>query len=502
MERLLAGRYRLGGDLGAGGTARVVRATDERLGREVAVKLLDSRIAASADPSGRDRFLQECRTLAGFSHPGAVLVFDAGEDDGDLFLVMELVEGTTLAHRLAHAGPMSIAESVRVSSEILSVLAAAHSAGIVHRDVKPANVLLGDGGVVKLADFGIAKRFDDVEESVTATGFVIGTPRYLAPEQAMGETITPATDVYAVGVLLYEMLAGHPPFAGDSAVAIAVAQQASTAPDIRDVRPEVPQAVAAAIAAALARDPAQRPATAAELESALHAAASAADAGRVPTMLMPGGVAVGGADIATRVVPVAGMPQADPTARNGSNPGVPTWALVVVALVVVTLIAAFALGSPSDEQLGSSGSELDALAAAAAAASASVATTVSPTALTTVPPTVPPTEPAVPTEPPAPTQPAVAEVVPGFPVTEDLTTFLEQMERNPALVGASGEELSDMLEAALAERGRKQTELVDVLRFELRNFVEQGEVDPSIAAELDRLLIPLAGRGSDDDDDD
>jgi hypothetical protein len=496
MERLLAGRYRLGDDLGAGGTARVVRATDERLGREVAVKLLDSRIAASADPSGRDRFLQECRTLAGFSHPGAVLVFDAGEDDGDLFLVMELVEGTTLAHRLAHAGPMSIAESVRVSREILSVLAAAHSAGIVHRDVKPANILLGEAGVVKLADFGIAKRFDDIEESVTATGFIVGTPRYLAPEQAMGETITPATDVYAVGVLLYEMLAGHPPFVGDSAVAIAVAQQASTAPDIRDVRPEVPQPLAAAIAAALALDPAERPATAATFEAALNASAGDADAGRVPTMLMPGGRAVGGADLATRIVPVAPMAHAEPTARNDSNPGIPARALVVVALVAVTLIAAFALASRSDEEFASSGSELDALAAAAAAASPTVATTASPPALTTVPPT----EPAAPTAPPAPTQPAVAEIVPGFPVTEDLATFLEQIDRDPALVGASGEELSDMLEAALAERGKKQAELVDELRSELSNFVEQGEVDPSIAAELDRLLVPLAGRGSDDDD--
>lgn len=498
MERLLAGRYRLGDDLGAGGTARVFRAVDERLGRSVAVKLLDSRIAASADPSGRERFLKECRTLAGFSHPGAVLVFDAGEDDGELFLVMELVEGDTLAHRLARAGPLPVAESVRIASKILGVLAAAHSAGIVHRDVKPANILLGNAGMVKLADFGIAKRFDDIEESVTSTGFVVGTPRYLAPEQAMGESVTPATDVYAMGVLLYEMLAGRPPFVGDSAVAIAVAQQASAAPDIRTVRPDVPNTVAAAIAGALALDPAQRPASAAQLEVALRGAPENSEDASTHTMLMPDGRAGGGADRETRIAPVAMMHPSGPSPRSGSNPRIPARALVVVAVVALALGIAYALASRSGEELASSGSELDALLEAAAAAS-SVPTTVPPTSPTTVPPSAS-TEPPAPTEPPLSTQAAVAEIVPGFPVTEDLATFLEQVNRNPELVGASGEELADMLEAALAERGKKQTELVDELRSELREFVEKGEVEPSIAAELDRLLVPLASRGGDNDD--
>jgi hypothetical protein len=491
MERLLAGRYRLGDDLGAGGTARVVRATDERLGRDVAVKLLDSRIAASADPSGRDRFLQECRTLAGFIHPGAVLVFDAGEDDGDLFLVMELVEGTTLAHRLAHAGPLSIAESVHIAREVLRVLAAAHSSGIVHRDVKPANILLGEAGVVKLADFGIAKRFEDIEESVTSTGFVVGTPRYLAPEQARGDTVTPATDVYAVGVLLYEMLAGHPPFVGDSAIAIAVAQQASTAPDIRAVRPDVPPSVAAAIAASLALDPAQRPATASHLEAALNAAVvDSSTVELVPTMQMPDGRAIGGADNETRVAPISAIPPEERGPHGGSNRRFPTRALLIVAVVVLTLGAAYLLASRSSEQLGSA-SELDALVEAAATSSVPA----------TAASSVPATEPPAPTEPPVPTEPAVAEIVPGFPVTEDLATFLDQINRDPTLVGASGEELADMLEKALAERGRKQTELVDDLRNQLEKFVEKGEVDPSIAAELDRLLVPLAGRADDDGDD-
>jgi len=501
MERLLAGRYRLGDDLGAGGTARVFRAVDERLGRAVAVKLLDSRIAASADPSGRERFLKECRTLAGFSHPGAVLVFDAGEDDGDLFLVMELVEGDTLAHRLAHGGPLSVAESVRIASKILGVLAAAHSAGIVHRDVKPANILLGGAGMVKLADFGIAKRFDDIEESVTSTGFVVGTPRYLAPEQAMGESVTPATDVYAVGVLLYEMLAGRPPFVGDSAVAIAVAQQASVAPDIRTVRPDVPNTVATAIAGSLALDPAQRPASAAQLEVALRGAPeNSVEVVSAHTMLMPDGRAGGGADRETRIAPVATMHPAHPSQRSGSNPRIPARALVVFAVVVLALGIAYALASRTGEELASSGSEMDALLEAAAAASSSAPTTVPPIRPTTVPPNAPQTEPPVPTEPPLPTQAAVAEIVPGFPVTENLPTFLEQVNRNPELVGASAEELAGMLEAALAERGKKQTELVDELRSELREFVEKGEVEPSIAAELDRLLVPFASRGNDNDD--
>ena len=203
MSRRLAERYVLGDQLGVGGTSRVHAALDTRLGRQVAIKLLNSSVAATADPAGRERFLREGQTTAGFSHRHAVTVFDAGEDDGDLYIVMELVDGLSLAEHLARTGPLPIDETVRIAGQVLSALAAAHAAGIVHRDVKPANILIGADGEIKLADFGIAKRFDDLDASVTATGMVIGTPRYLAPEQALGGAPTPASDVYSMGIVLF-----------------------------------------------------------------------------------------------------------------------------------------------------------------------------------------------------------------------------------------------------------------------------------------------------------
>ena len=189
-------------------------------------------------------------TTAGFSHRHTVTVFDAGEDDGDLFIVMELVDGPSLAEYLARTGPLPVDETVRLAGQVLSALAAAHAAGIVHRDVKPANILIGADGETKLADFGIAKRFDDLDASVTASGMVIGTPRYLAPEQALGSPVTPATDVYAMGIVLFEMLTGRLPFEAESPAAAALERLSRTAPDVRSLRPDVPPALAAAIACA------------------------------------------------------------------------------------------------------------------------------------------------------------------------------------------------------------------------------------------------------------
>ena len=173
MPRLLSNRYELGAVIGSGGSARVYEAQDLLLDRRVAVKLLDSDAAASSDPSGRDRFLREAQALARFAHQHAVAVYDAGDVDGDLFIVMEFVEGTSLAHLIATSAPMSEPEVVRIGTQLLAALDAAHTAGLVHRDVKPSNVLIARTGEVKLADFGIAKRFDDLAESLTMVGSVI-----------------------------------------------------------------------------------------------------------------------------------------------------------------------------------------------------------------------------------------------------------------------------------------------------------------------------------------
>ena len=257
MPRVLAGRYALEDELAAGGFARVYRAMDRRLNRPVAVKVLDAGRVASADPGAMKRFVREARSSAGFAHPHAVTVFDAGEADGELFLVMELVDGPSLAELIAERGPLPEDEAVRIATQVLSALGAAHASGIVHRDVKPANILLDGRGDSKLADFGIAKRFDDLTDSLTATGLVIGTLRYLAPEQARGEPVSPAADVYAVGVILHEMLTGAPPFADESLLA-AANRDRQAVPRVDAVRPDVTLPVTDAVARALAPDPADR----------------------------------------------------------------------------------------------------------------------------------------------------------------------------------------------------------------------------------------------------
>ena len=319
MPRRLADRYVLGDRLGVGGSSRVHVALDTRLGRKVAVKLLNADVVAAADPAGRERFLREGKTTAAFSHRHAVTVFDAGEDSGDLFIVMELVDGPSLAQRLAQSGPLSIGEAVRIASQVLSVLATAHAAGIVHRDVKPANILIGADGETKLADFGIAKRFDDLEGSVTSTGMVVGTPRYLAPEQAVGGAATPASDVYSVGVVLFEMLTGRLPFEAETTVAAALAQQAGPAPDVRTLRPEVPAGLATVVAQALATQPAERPASAAEMLTSLRAAEVGSDGPSTrSTRLMPVAASTVGSDAPTRVLPAAPL-TADPQQRRRST---------------------------------------------------------------------------------------------------------------------------------------------------------------------------------------
>jgi serine/threonine-protein kinase len=252
VEQVLATRYRLGEPLGAGGMATVVSAQDLRLERRVAIKLMP---VAGIDTAGRTRFVREARSSAGFSHPHAVAVYDAGEADGYLYLVMELVDGPSLATRLAERGRLGVDEAVSIMWAVLAALGAAHTAGIVHRDVKPGNILLGRSGV-KLADFGIAKRLGDAD--VTGIGQFVGTPKYLAPEQVRGEPATPASDLYAAGVVLFELLAGRPPFEGDTPVATAIAHRDAPIPDLRRIRPDVPAHIASVARTAMAKQPAAR----------------------------------------------------------------------------------------------------------------------------------------------------------------------------------------------------------------------------------------------------
>ncbi|MFI5688010.1 serine/threonine-protein kinase [Streptomyces sp. NPDC051636] len=195
----------------------VWRAFDETLGRPVAVKLL---LPQGSDPTATSRFHLEAQTAGSLSHPNVVGVLDFGEHEHHLFLVMELVEGDSLARLLAASGPLPAARVARIAAEAAAGLAAAHRQGIVHRDIKPANLLLDADGTLKIGDFGIARFFDDPGAALTATGQIVGTSLYLAPERALGRPAGPASDVYSLGCVLYQLLTGRPPFQGDTALAI------------------------------------------------------------------------------------------------------------------------------------------------------------------------------------------------------------------------------------------------------------------------------------------
>ncbi|MGW2384568.1 protein kinase domain-containing protein [Streptomyces sp. NPDC001658] len=214
---LIAGRYRLNDPIGRGAMGEVWRAVDETLGRSVAVKLL---LPQGSDPTSASRFRLEAQTAGRLNHPYVVGVYDFGEYDGRLFLVMELVEGDSLARLLTTEGPLPAGQVARIAAQAAAGLAAAHQQGIVHRDIKPANLLLDAEGTLKIGDFGIARFVDDPSGALTTTGQIVGTSLYLAPERALGQPAGPAADVYALGCLLYQLLTGQPPFQADTAVAI------------------------------------------------------------------------------------------------------------------------------------------------------------------------------------------------------------------------------------------------------------------------------------------
>jgi eukaryotic-like serine/threonine-protein kinase len=283
VNQVLADRYELGAPLGAGGMARVVAAYDRVLDRQVAVKLL----RPTPDPVARERFVREARTAARLRHPHAVLVYDAGEHDDQPYIVMELVDGESLGDLLDRVGPMDIEEAVAITLGVLEVLAAAHAQGLIHRDIKPGNVLLPTEGGVKLADFGIAKAMDEATSGLTATGAVVGTATYLAPELVAGGASSPASDVYSVGCLLYALLTGDPPFTGDSALAIAYAQRHTPVPPIETSRPDLPADLRAVIDRALQKDPADRYADAGAMRRALLDGPSAVPAPLPPVATVP-----------------------------------------------------------------------------------------------------------------------------------------------------------------------------------------------------------------------
>jgi serine/threonine protein kinase len=356
------GRYELQSRIAIGGMGEVWQATDLVIGRSVAIKILKDEYLG--DPGFLERFRAEARHAALVNHEGIANVYDYGEEEGSAYLVMELVPGEPLSTVIEREHTLSIDKVLDIVAQTSAALQAAHAAGLVHRDIKPGNMLMTPEGRVKITDFGIARIADQVP--LTATGQVMGTVQYLSPEQASGHPASPSTDIYSLGVVAYECLAGRRPFTGESQVAIAMAQINDTAPPLSET---IAEPVRNLVFSCIAKKPTDRPASAANLARAaqalrrgdLQGAALAVPAvlGGVPvsdaTMLMPRTLDTG----ATAIMSIQDFPTTQGVETKKRNPW--TWPLIalVVVLVVVLAGAVFALvmgSGPAPAPASTSGS--------------------------------------------------------------------------------------------------------------------------------------------------
>ena len=341
--RVFSQRYELNHLIARGGMAEVYRAHDRLLDRPVALKVLFPEL--SVDRSFVERFRREAQAAANLSHPNIVPVFDWGEDGGTYFIVMEFVDGRPLSAILKTAGPLSAERTADIGAHVAAALGYAHRHGVIHRDVKPGNVLITDDGQVKVTDFGIARAVN-TEESLTQTGAVMGTATYFSPEQAEGMGVDSRSDIYSLGVVLYEMVTGRPPFLGDTPVAVASKHVRDHPPAPRELNPAVPPTFEAVILKAMAKDPAFRYQTAEDLRADLLRFNEGRSVLAMSDATQAIG-AVGGAGATQMMSAVDGaepLPPAPPVQRNRTRTYAVILAILLVALVVLGLLLARSLG--------------------------------------------------------------------------------------------------------------------------------------------------------------
>lgn len=464
---LFAGRYQLGAPLGAGGYSRVLRAYDVRLDRQVAVKMLDVR---SSDPSARERFVREALISGRINHPNAVTVFDTGDADGTLFITMQLIEGEDLAHHLRRVGPLSPDEAVAIADQVLAVLEVAHDNGIIHRDIKPSNILIQDDGAARLADFGIARTLDELTSGLTKTGQIIGTAKYLSPEQAAGQPLTAATDLYSTGIVLYEMLTGAVPFDGDHAVAVALAHQQRPVPPLRDQAAHVDPDLAAVVQRALAKDPAERYASAASMRAALDqspAASTVVAGGSLATTasLPPdGGLATSPATDAVD----ATAPLPHTVGATSTPPSESPWfrrhrplvvAFGLAALIALIAVAALARDDTSDNVATDSPAGNPLVSGPAATDDAAPDTTAAPSS-------------------------AVAVMTIG--------ELADRIAADPDSFGEKGSDLLNKVQEVQREKSDKQAEKASKVLEEIDKWVAEGKLDANVGQDARAILQPIA----------
>ena len=344
-NNLLGGRYEVGAVLGYGGMAEVHRGRDVRLGRSVAIKMLRADLAR--DPTFQARFRREAQSAASLNHPAIVAVYDTGEDQRDgavaPYIVMEYVEGRTLRQVIEGEGRLMPRRALEIVGQILTALDQAHRAGIVHRDVKPGNVMLTPSGEVKVMDFGIARAVTSTAATMTQTAAVIGTAHYLSPEQARGEHVDARSDIYSTGCVLYELVTGTPPFSGDTAVSVAYQHVREDPVPPSRVEGDVPSAIDAIVLKAMAKNPANRYQTAADMRSDIDRALAGRPVEATPVLtedaaqLMP--------PPATTVL----LRQQQP--RTGRAAAYALLALATIAVFVIALLVARSLLSGSSGEV-------------------------------------------------------------------------------------------------------------------------------------------------------
>ena len=357
--RLLGGRYEIGHVLGYGGMAEVHMGRDHRLGRDVAIKVLRSDLAR--DPGFQARFRREAQNAAALNHPAIVSVYDTGEDDNGRdpypvpFIVMEYVEGHTLKEVLTAETRLMPQRAMEITADICAALDFSHRHGIIHRDIKPGNVMLTPQGAVKVMDFGIARAITSASSQMTATSAVIGTAQYLSPEQARGETVDARSDVYSTGCLLYELLVGEPPFTGDNPVSVAYQHVREDPVPPSERNPEISSIIDSIVLKAMAKNPINRYQSAGEMRADLLRAAAGRPVAATPVMPSSERTAVLGGGAATRVVPgaggyhTAGAQGGAPDKRRGT-------VIAVAVLAVLALVAV--IGFAASQLLGGGGNKV------------------------------------------------------------------------------------------------------------------------------------------------